>query len=131
MKTVLQLIKEQCANFDLEANGTKNHCCISESNEYKCGYYYDDKDNKFRCGYFEQSVLGLDKQLEAVYYAQEVAKQEGVELSLKDKKEIMKINKITLTCSVCKQEFMASSKGKNKKTKIVCKKCKKKFKANK
>lgn len=134
MKTVLQLIKEQCANFDVEMNHVRNHCCASESNNYQCGYYKNNKEDevsknnndKFRCGYFEKSVLPLDKQLEAVYYAQEVAKQEGGELSLKEKKEIIKANKITLTCNICKQEFASNSKRKSKKEKVICKKCKKK-----
>lgn len=88
MKTVLQLIKEQCANYDFTMNDIKNHCCIRE--DCQCTYYQDENT---RCPYFEKSVIGIDKQLEAVYWAKLQATTENRELSINEVKEIKQRSK--------------------------------------
>lgn len=104
MKTTLQLIKEQCANYDVAMNDIKNHCCIRE--DCQCVYYHDENA---RCPYFEKSVLGIDKQLEAVYWAKIQAQSENRELSNQEIKEIKRLNKPdekqTRTSSKFKKRF--------------------------
>lgn len=123
MQTILGMIKSECANYDTEMNNIRNHCCINFSEdkdkEYQCNYY---KEDNFRCDYFENNVLPLDKQLEAVYYAELEAKANGTEITKTEKKKIIKENTIIAICEKCKMEFKPKSS--NKKIKL-CNKCRK------
>lgn len=88
MKTVLQLIKEKCANHDNSMNDVKNHCC--SRSDYTC-ICFSEEDS--RCAYFETLVLPLEPELEAVYWAKLEAQINNYELTSQEVKEIKKQNK--------------------------------------
>jgi hypothetical protein len=90
MKTLLQLVRQECANHDNESHKIKDYCCISKTDDHKCIYVLDENS---RCGYFEECVLPLDKELEAIYYAEKKAQIENRELSNKERKKIKEQNK--------------------------------------
>lgn len=121
MKTLFNFIKEECPDYDTEMNGYRNHCWKDcQNDEYTCGYFKKDNNN-FRCKTVEL-MLTLDKQLEAIYYAELEAKANGTEITKTEKKKIIKENTIIAICEKCKMEFKPKSS--NKKIKL-CNKCRK------
>jgi hypothetical protein len=123
-QTIQGLVKTQCACHDNNCNGRSNYCCTEETPGYECIYFMKNPDNYYiiRCKYFEENVLPLDKQLEAVYYAQIEAEKQKQKLTNKDIEEIKEKNKNTITCAnpKCKKEFKPSSNRQK-----YCDKCKK------
>jgi hypothetical protein len=96
MKTIHQLIKDNCVNYDFNGPwGIHHFCCLElEKTKFQCGYFIDELENTYRCAYLEKCVLPGDKQIEAVYRAEVEARKENRELSVKEKKEIKEKNKI-------------------------------------
>lgn len=64
MKTTLNLIKNECANY-LGDNfcKIKNYCCLQD----KSCNFFNSSEPFPRCTYFETSVLPMDKELEFQY----------------------------------------------------------------
>jgi hypothetical protein len=55
VQTTQGLIKDVCCNFDNEANGIRNHCCIVPNEDHTCIYFKNK--NISRCKYFEKIIL--------------------------------------------------------------------------
>lgn len=125
-KTVLQLVKAQCAYHDNESNGTRNYCATEETPDHQCIYFYNDADDYYaiRCKYFEECVLPLNKELEAIYWAKIKASESNKELTSKEIKEI-KENSGVKFCTKCKSKFKPTSNRQRH-----CSKCKKENQKN-
>jgi hypothetical protein len=121
-QTIQGLTKEQCAYHENNYNGHLNFCLTGECPDNKCIYFYDSKDDYYfiRCKYFEECVLPLDKQLEAIYYAKIEAEKNKKQLTNKEIEEIKIKNKVTIECLKCKKEFKPTSNRQK-----YCNKCKK------
>lgn len=109
MKTVLQLVREECANHENNFNSHQNYCLTDECPDNKCIYFYDNKDDYYviRCKYFEEYVLPLNKDLEIKYWEtikDNISEKELKELYIK----IAKNAKSSLVCE-CGKEFKAKS----------------------
>jgi hypothetical protein len=125
-QTVQGLVKEECAYHESlnPNNKVSNYCYTGEMPEGECLYFMKNPDNYYiiRCKYFEDCVLPMDSELEAVYYAKIEAENNNKTLSSKDIKKIKEENKVTKTCEnvKCQKEFKPSSNRQK-----FCDKCKK------
>jgi hypothetical protein len=96
-----KLVADECANYFNDGY----YCCVKDG---KC-VYFDLDDPRDRCRYFENNVLPLDKDYEAIY------RQELIQgkMSEAEKQEIVKAhrekNKIRKTCQQCRKIFLAES----------------------
>jgi hypothetical protein len=97
----------------------ENFCNFElEKTNMRCGYFCDDLRDTYRCKYFEKCVLPIDKQSEALYYAEREAKKDGRELSLREKKEIKE--SAGKQCLKCNKDFIPTSNRQK-----YCEKCRK------
>lgn len=121
-KTIQSLVRLQCAYHDNLSNEVKNYCCTEETPDHQCIYYYNDADDYFiiRCKFFEECVLPLDKELEAVYWATIKAEETHQELTHEEIQEIKEQHSDTKPCLKCKGKFKPSSNRQK-----YCDKCKK------
>ena len=75
---------------------------------------------KARCKYFEESVLPLEPELQAVYLAERKAEAGGYELTREHKKRIIEAAKPKVKCNRCGGIFDAESNRQK-----YCAKCRK------
>jgi len=115
-----KLVSKECACYDTSAKGIryirnipqsiiiKDYCDREQDKDYRCLIFKGE-----RCNYFEEIVLPLNPQLEALYKAEHIAEEVGYEFTKEDRENII--------------ETESSIKGK---VKIHCKKCDKIFEAD-
>lgn len=103
-----RLAVEECANHAREQNSIKDYCCREWTEGYRCVFMLADGG---RCRYFEESVLGLKPDLEALYWADRQARAEGHELtSLQAEIVVQEVAaSMAITCARCGQSFPARS----------------------
>lgn len=100
---IKMLAKSECANYETKFNSVKD-CCLIKGN---CALITNDE--LVRCGYFEEAVLPLDPELEAVYFAIHKANASGQEVTSKYIKAVREANKVVKTCDRCGKEFRPSN----------------------
>jgi len=100
---IKSLIANECAGHDKKAHGISNYCSHEPSDSKQCIYFLED--NTRRCRYFEEAVLPLEPDLEAVYQAELTARAKGYELTKYQRKLVIDARKLEATCSVCGKVF--------------------------
>jgi uncharacterized paraquat-inducible protein A len=97
MITPAQLVIRECANHD------NKNCFIMDK---RCRILTGEKA---RCQYFEEFVLPLEPELQAVYMAEIKAEAAGYELTREDKRQIIATAKPRVKCIRCEGIFDAES----------------------
>jgi hypothetical protein len=108
MITPAQLAFRECANYD------NKNCCVIDK---RCLILTGEKA---RCKYFEEFVLPLEPELQAVYWEEPKAEAEGYELTREHKRRIIAAAKPKVKCGRCEGIFDAESNRQK-----YCAKCKK------
>lgn len=116
---IYRLVTNECANHEKRFNSFVNACLIRR--DLKCVFFFEDHP---RCKYFEEAVLPLDKQLEALYHADREARARGYELTKRQKRIIAEENawagKVRAKCERCGEDFPAANNRQK-----YCTKCRK------
>lgn len=96
---IKMLAKSECANYEVKFNSVKDCCLV------KGACVFVTNEELARCKYFEEAVLPLDPELEAVYFAIHKANASGQELTSKYIRAVREANKVTKICDRCGKEF--------------------------
>ena len=107
-RSIRRLVMEQCSNYAREQNSVKDYCCLEQEDQHRCSFALRDES---RCHYFEESVLGLDKQLETLYWVDRSLREQNNELSRLQKKltENQVAAPTMIDCARCGRSFPVRS----------------------
>lgn len=111
--SVKRLIRDECACYSEGLNSIKDYCDREDTKDFHCPFFIKSEDN-VRCGYFEEVVLPLNPQLEALYIADHKAKLANYELTKEDKEQIIEekssiAGKVQIHCKKCGKTFQANN----------------------
>lgn len=111
--SVKKLVRSECACYSETLNGIKDYCDREDTKDYRCVFFIKEEDNA-RCGYFEEAVLPVNPQLEALYIAEHKAKMVDYELTKEDKERIIEgkssiAGKVQIHCKKCGKTFQADN----------------------
>jgi len=105
---IKRLAVNECANHERKFNSFINACLVRQN--LKCVFFFEDHP---RCKYFEETVLPLDKRLEALYHADREARAYGSQLTKQRKRAILEetawVGKVRGKCERCGEEFPAAN----------------------
>lgn len=73
-RRLLQLAAELCANHQRRANGIADYCLLEWTDGHRCVFAIGEGS---RCRYFEEGVLPLNPELQAVYMHDRTARAAG------------------------------------------------------
>ena len=106
-RRLLQHAQRECANHLRKGNyGKKDYCLLEPAPDHRCLFAVSEDA---RCRYFEQSVLPLDAELQALYLADREARAHGDALTKERAKKVVAAGRAEATCTKCQKSYVRTS----------------------
>jgi hypothetical protein len=102
----LSLAAAECANYLKSANSKKDYCIAEWTEDHRCIFATTDDA---RCGYFEECVLLLDRELQAMFLADRTARAAGDTIKPDTLRRVGAAAREEIPCLKCGKPFSPRS----------------------